>query len=265
VKHIKRIFFILSITIHIHAQTSKKAIIIGASSGMGREVAKLLSAEGYILGLAARRLPLLHSLQEEIGQPCYIKQIDVASPTARDDVADLIGAMGGVDLFIISISAYLDNRSASWTKKERTLNVDARGFIAVADVAFSFFEQQGHGHFVGISSTSGLRGSPWTPVYSAAKACISYYMEAMRNAMQQRNIPVIVTDVVPGWVAVEHSPLGWDESAYWEITVAQAGKEIVEGIKRADKIVYVPSRVKWVALLLKYLPDWIYNKYLNWL
>lgn len=232
---------------------------------MGREVAKLLSKEGYELGLAARRLPLLESLQEEIGRPCHIKRIDVVSATARDDVADLIMEMGGVDLFIISISAYLDNRSVSWTKKERTLNVDARGFIAVADVAFDFFEQQGHGHFVGVSSTSGLRGCPWTPVYSAAKACISYYMEAMRNYMIQQGIPVTVTDVVPGWVAVEHSPLGWDESAYWEITVEQAGKEIVAGIKRKEKILYIPDRVKWVALLLRNLPDWLYNKYLNWL
>ncbi len=63
---------------------SKKAIIVGASSGMGREVAKRLSKEGYSLGLVARRVPLLESLQQEIKGPSYIKRIDVTAPNARE-------------------------------------------------------------------------------------------------------------------------------------------------------------------------------------
>jgi short-subunit dehydrogenase len=249
---------------------SKKAIIIGASSGMGREVAKLLSKDGYTVGLVARRVNLLESLQKEISGQSYIKQVDVTDPHAREQLSELISQMGGLDLIVISISAYLDNQNTMpaqkpWSKKERTLNVDAKGFIAMADVALDFFERQNHGHLVGVSSTSGLRGVAYNPEYSAAKACISYYMEAQRNYMIQNNIDVQITDICPGYVAVEHSPLGQDPAAYWEIPVQEAGKVIFEGIKNKSTMVYVPKKVQLIALLLKHLPDCIYNKYCSWL
>ncbi|MBA3953775.1 SDR family NAD(P)-dependent oxidoreductase [Candidatus Dependentiae bacterium] len=257
--------------------TEKKAIVIGASSGMGREIAKLLSKEGYNVGLVARRISLLESLQKEIATPTFIKQIDVTHPSARQQLQELIEKMGGLDLMVISISAYLDNRNATakneadfnpqktWSEKERTLDVDAKGFIAMADVALDFFKAQGSGHLVGISSTSGQRGVAYSPEYSAAKACTSYYMEGIRNYLKQNNLPVKVTDVVAGYVAVEHSRLGEDPSAYWEVTVEQAGKTIVEGIKKQKQVIYVPSKVWIVSFLLKHLPDYIYNNYLSWL
>lgn len=256
---------------------AKNAIIIGASSGMGREVAKLLSKEGYTLGLAARRLPWLESLQEELPGPSYIKQIDVASSDAQQKLAEFINEMGGIDLIMISISSYLDNRNSTspdevtyrseneWLEKERILNVDLKGFIAMADVALQFFIKQNHGHLVGVSSTSGLRGNASSPEYSGAKACISTYMVGVRNAMIRDNIDVAVTDIVPGFVAVEHSPLGEDPNAYWEITVQEAGKTILEGIKRKKKVVYVPPKVWFLALMLKYLPDCLYHRYFNWM
>ncbi len=269
----KNLFFIFILCcVNQILSNTKKAIVIGASSGMGREVAKLLSKDGYEVGLVARRLPLLESLQKEISCKSYIKQIDVTDPNAREQLSELISQMGGLDLIVISISAYLDNRrrnitksKRSWAKKERTLNVDAKGFIAMADVALDFFERQNHGHLVGVSSTSGLRGVAYNPEYSAAKACVSYYMEAQRNYMIQNNINVKITDVCPGYVAVEHSPLGEDPAAYWEITTEEAGKVIFDGIKKQKKIVYVPSKVWLIALMLKYLPDCIYNKYFSWL
>ena len=243
---------------------SKKAIVIGASSGMGREVAKLLSKEGYAVGLVARRLPLLESLQEELQNPSYSKQLDVTAPNAREKLQELIDEMGGLDLIVISISAYLDNRRG-WTERRRTLLTDSIAFIAIADAVFEYFIQQNSGHFVGISSTSGIRGSAANPVYSGAKACIMYYMEGMRNYMIQNNINVQVTDIIPGFVAVEHSPLGQDPSAYCEITCEQAGQEIVAAIKAKKKTAIIPGSIWWVAVMLKYMPDWMYNNYFSWM
>ena len=242
----------------------KKAIIVGASSGMGRELAKLLSKEGYTLGLMARRMPLLKSLQQDLSGESYIEQIDVRQPDVRAKIGTLIDQMGSIDLMVISISPYLDNRS-SWIKKERVIDVVAKGFIAVADVALDHFTKQGHGHLVGISSTSGLRGNPRSPEYSAAKACVSTYMEGVRNKMVLEGIDVAVSDVVAGFVAVEHSPLGEDPTAYWEITVQEAGRTILAGIKAKKKIIYVPPRVQVIALIHKIMPDFLYQHYFHWL
>lgn len=258
----------------------KKAIVIGASSGMGREVAKLLSKDGYIVGLASRRLPLLQSLQEELSNQSYIKQLDVAAPDARERLQALIDEMGGIDLIVISISAYLQNRTTAsantsnstdyypqkgWVEKKRTLETDAVSFIAMADVAVECFKKQNSGHLVGISSTSGLRGGADSPEYAGAKACIMTYMEGVRNHMIQNNLNVQVTDIIPGFVAVEHSPIGQDPSAYCEITCEQAGQEIVAAIKAQKKTAVIPSSIWVLAFLRKYMPDFMYNRYFPWL
>ena len=83
--------------------------------------------------------------------------------------------------------------------------------------------------------------------------------------MYQNNKAVYITDIVAGYVAVEHSPLGTDPAAYWEITASQAAQLIVEGIHQQRKVLYIPKRVWFVACLLKCLPDCVYNKYFAWL
>ena len=275
IKHVTICIITLAIcSINVCVGQEKRAIVVGASSGMGREIARCLSNQGYTVGLVARRLPLLESLQQELSGDSYCACIDVTSDQARDQLAQLIERMGGLDLLVLSISAYCDNylgmqakglSTKEWPEKQQTLNVDAVGFIALADVALEFFKKQNHGHLVGISSTSGQRGVAYSPEYSAAKACISYYLEAQRNYLYQHNKDVSITDVVAGYVAVEHSPLGTDPAAYWEITASQAARLIVEGIHQRKKIVYVPKRVWLIACLLKYLPDYVYNNYLSWI
>lgn len=249
----------------------KKAIVIGASSGMGREIARLLSNEGYTVGLAARRLTLLQSLQEELSpQQTYIKQIDVTDRHARESLQQLITEMGGIDLVVISLSAYLDNKNAkkdglaTWEEKERTIDVTGKGFMAMADVAFEHFEQQNSGHLVGISSTSGMFGCASSPEYSAVKAAVSTYMQGKRNQMVRDGRNIKVTDVIPGFVAVEHSLLGQDPSAYWEITTEEAGQTILTGIKQKKEVIYVPQKV-WLLNLIKMLPKWAYYRFFNWM
>ena len=83
--------------------------------------------------------------------------------------------------------------------------------------------------------------------------------------MIQNNINVQVTDIIPGFVAVEHSPLGQDPSAYCEITCEQAGQEIVAAIKAKKKTAIIPGSIWWVAVMLKYMPDWMYNNYFSWM
>lgn len=264
------VFIAFFSTISLHGVSLKKAIVVGATSGMGRDIAKRLSNDGYVVGLVGRRVELLQSLQQELKRSSYIKQIDVTASNARQLLVELIEEMQGLDLIVISISPYLDNRNdndseAHWRKIERQLDVCAKGFIAMADIAFSYFIKQKRGHLVGISSTSGLRGCSGAPAYSGAKACISTYMEGVRNYMARHHLPVFVSDVVAGYVAVEHSPLGEDPAAYWEITTEQAGKSIFDGIKKKKKIIYVPSKIEIIAFLLRNLPDWVYNNpYYPW-
>lgn len=245
----------------------KRAIVVGATSGIGRQVAKELAHEGYDVGLVGRREHLLKSLAEEITTKTYQARIDLSDhERAADELKKLIVLMGGLDLIVISLMSVNDgpcvereDRPSNWDADFRTINVEAAGFYTAAAVALDFFEKQKSGHLVGISSISGLRGDAGCPVYSAAKAFVSCYLEGMRNKMIQNDLPIDITDVLPGWVDTEQVKYSEMPGTYWVIPAQQAAQDIVDAIKNKEKVRYVAKRQQLVAFALKMCPDWLYN------
>src|SRR5579863_1605231 len=180
------LLILLTINDYLYAQdvTTKRAIIIGASVGMGKELAKQLAADGYIVGMASRRITLLEEIQQEIPTQTYIAYLDAAKPDeAVNTLNTMIEEMGGLDLLVLAITGYHDSHfdSPDWKESLPVLEVDIIGFFALARTGFNFFENQGHGHLVGFSSIDGLRGVAGAPAYSGAKAFCSRYLDAERN------------------------------------------------------------------------------------
>lgn len=140
------------------------------------------------------------------------------------------------------------------------LEVDVTGFFALARTGLNFFEKQGYGHLVGFSSVDGLRGVAGVPAYSASKAFCSRYLEAERNKFTQKNIPIFVTDICPGWV---NSRGDFDPSklpnSYWVETLEDATREIFDAIKNKVSVGYITKRWQKVAELLPLIPDDLYN------
>lgn len=87
----------------------KKAIIIGASSGIGKELAEVLPQNNYILGLVSRREKLLVEIQKKLPEKSFVKSFDITSPNSRDYLEELLQKMNGVDLIIISASRIFIN------------------------------------------------------------------------------------------------------------------------------------------------------------
>lgn len=242
----------------------KRAIIVGASLGMGREVSKLLAADGYEVGLAARKLPLLQKLQKEILTSTYIKQIDASKPEeAVKRLEMLIQEMGGLDLLVLAISGFrdIDWNNRDWTADKAIFDVDIIGFYALARTALNFFEKQGHGHLVGFSSVNGLRGVAGAPTYSAAKAFCSRYLESERNRCIQKNLSITITDIIPGWVNSYEDPdfKKKNPEAYWVDSLHDASQEVFLAIKNKVPVAYVTHRWEKVAEIIKIMPDDLYN------
>ena len=236
----------------------KSAIVVGASSGIGRELAKLLSQNGYQLGLTARRYDLLESLQQELPQSSVIKKMDVSEASdAMRQMNELINELEGVELIIISAGTGAINLELDWQKEADTIETNVVGFAAVANVAVGHFTQQGFGHLVGISSIAALRGSDASPAYYASKAFQSNYLQGLRKKMAKLRLPVTITDVQPGLV---DTAMAQGEGLFWVAPSEKAAQQIYKAISKKKAHVYITKRWRLIAWLMKVMPTSLYNK-----
>jgi short-subunit dehydrogenase len=236
----------------------RNAIIIGASSGIGLALARILAAEGYNVGLAARRLDLLEQAAREIGGAAFVKAIDVSKPAeAMQRLHELITEMQDVELVVISAGTGHINPKLEWDLELETIAVNVSGFAAMANVAVSHLEARGKGCLVGISSIAALRGNSHAPAYGASKAFMSNYLEGLRHRFMKLQLPVIVTDVQPGFV---DTAMAKADQKFWVATPEKAAAQIFAAIRKGKKHVYVTRRWRLIAWLFKGMPDWLAGK-----
>ncbi len=237
----------------------KKAIIFGASSGIGREVAKILSNDGYILGLAARRVECLEELQRELPNESFVRFCDVSRSDDCEPVMNgFIADMGGLDLVIISSGTGHLNPELEWQKEKDTIDVNVTGFARLACLAARYFIDKGEGHIAGISSIGALRGSHEAPAYSASKAFVSNYLEGLRCKVTRVAPGITVTDIMPGFVDTE---MAKGEGLFWVAPAEVAAKQICRAIKKKKDRVFITKRWRFIAVLMKCMPDWLYKKF----
>lgn len=236
----------------------KSAIIIGASSGIGRELAVTLSLDGYRVGVVARRTDLLAQLRAELVGPCVVKTVDVSQPElAMPLLQELIDELRDVELFIISAATGFENAALAWELERETIALNVAGFASMVNVAVAHLEARGSGHLVGISSLAALRGNGAAPAYNASKAFVSNYLQGVRYRFKKLNLPVIVTDVQPGFVDTR---LAKGDGLFWVASPQKAARQIAAAIRERKRRVYVTRRWRLIAWLLRVVPDALYSR-----
>ncbi len=236
----------------------KKAIIIGASSGIGRELAKILSRNQYVVGVMARRVQLLDELGTEVEGKLFVQKIDVADITlAMETLAEFIKEMGGVDLIVISAGTGEVNNNLSWRLENEAIRTNVNGFAALVNVAMHYFTEKGSGHLVGISSIAALRGGRESPAYNASKAFEAIYLEGLRQKMRKAGLPITITDIKPGFVNTAMAKGG---GIFWVAEPEKAAEQIYHVIKRRKPTAYITRRWLMIAWLIKLLPGFIYER-----
>ena len=236
----------------------QKAIVIGASSGIGRELAKILSENNYQVGLVGRRENLLEELQKELPGKSFLKSFDISIlDQGRVQLKELIEEMNGVDLIIISAGCGFINPDLEYEKEQRTIDVNVSGFTAMMNVAYQYFLKNGGGHIVGISSIAAIRGGYDGPAYAASKAFISNYMEGVRIKARKADIPLYITDIKAGLV---DTAMAKGEGLFWVAPPEKAALQIYKAIDNKKELAYVTKRWRLIAWLLKAMPNFIYQK-----
>ncbi len=236
----------------------KKAIVIGSTSGIGRELAVILSAQGYVVGLAGRRDRLLDEVRGSLTGESHTKRIDVGRPSeAMPLLEELIAKMGGVDLIVISAGTGHINPELQWSHELETIDVNVLGFAAMANVAFRHFRERGSGHLVGITSIAALRGGKDAPAYNATKAFASNYLEGLRQKATGLGLPIAVTDVQPGFV---DTAMAQSDVLFWVASPEKAARQIYSAIKKRKDHAYITKRWRLFAWVLKIVPGFIYRR-----
>lgn len=230
----------------------RKAIIVGATSGMGRELANVLSEKDYDVYIAGRRIDLL----QESG--FNYKQIDVTDiDNTISNLNEMVLSLEGLDLLVISSGTGDVNKSLDFGIEKCTIDVNVIGFTLIADWGFRYFEKQQKGHLVAISSLAGLRGGADSPAYNATKAYQINYMEALSVKASKLNLPITITDIRPGFV---DTAMAKGEGLFWVTPLNKAVGQLYKAIRNKKRIAYISKRWGFIACILKIIPFKLYNK-----
>lgn len=236
----------------------KKAIVIGASSGIGRELAKILLRNQYVVGVMARRVQLLNELRNDAEGKIFVQEIDVMNDELAMEVfATFIQEMGCIDLIVISVGTGDVNDSLNWHLEKDTIKTNVTGFAALVNVAMHHFTAKGSGHLVGISSIAALRGGSESPAYNASKAFESNYLEGLRQKVRKTRLPITITDIKPGFV---NTAMAKGDGIFWAAPAEKAAMQIYNVIERKRAHAYITHRWRLIAWILKVMPASIYER-----
>lgn len=235
----------------------KKALIVGASSGIGKALARELVQNKYRVGVTGRREAHLLELQKEQPEQIQIAAFDTTEPNAIEQLEALEKRLGGIDLFIISAGIGHLNLDYDYSLENETNQLNVVAFTRLVNWSMRYFEKQGWGHLVNISSVASRRGGRQAPAYSASKAYQSIYLEGMAQKVAYDKLPIYTTDVRPGFVK---TAMAKADKMFWVSSKEKAARQIFRSIQRKKRIVYISRRWVIIAWILERIPWFIYKR-----
>ncbi|GAB3513861.1 Rossmann-fold NAD(P)-binding domain-containing protein [Emticicia fontis] len=235
-----------------------KIIIIGATTGIGKALAELYIKQGHEVTITGRRIALLEEIQNAYpNQQVHIGLMDVAEiDNARLTMEHLADKHGGFDKVVIN--AGVGFGKASFDEEIKTIDINVRGFTAIAQWSYNYFKSKGNGHIIGVSSLASQYGSPYAPEYHASKAFMSNYMQGLRLRSSKYKHHISITDIRPGFVDTPMTKQ--NKGMFWVATPEKAAKQIAEAIESKKNVAYITKRYFLLAILIKLVPEWLFAK-----
>jgi len=241
-----------------------RAVVVGASSGIGEALARKLIQEGYLVALIARRKDALDSICAEINE----ESGETAAIAYQHDVTNydetpilfqtILRNLKQIDL-LVYVSGMMHKVSFSeydFAKDREMIEVNLLGAVAWLGQAATLFERMNAGHIVGISSVAGDRGRVGNPGYNAAKAGLSSYLESLRNRLTRSGVHVLT--VVPGFV--QTALLKNARITFGVISPEKVSKGIWRAIRRRKQVVYLPGWWRLIMLVIRHIPSFIFRR-----
>ena len=231
----------------------RRAIVVGASSGIGREVARLLIADGWTVGVAARRLERL----KELGAVAE-EQIDVTREDAPERLRTLINRIGGMDLYFHASGIGKQNRELHEDIELATVNTNAMGFTRWIGEAYRYFAERGDGHIAAITSIAGTKGLGPAPSYSATKAMQNVYLQALEQQAAARGLNICFTDIRPGFVDTDL--LSGDFHYPMMLRPERVAKHIFAAVNSRRHVCIIDWKYRLLTAVWRRIPRWLWRR-----
>jgi len=241
------------------APVAGRAIVVGASSGIGAELVKELAERGWRVAGLARRSAELEALAKEAGERVSVRTHDVHDTgDAPALFEELVRELGGLDLLIYAtgIMPEIGPDEYDTAKDLDQLAVNVGGCIAWCNPAAELFASQRRGTIVGISSIAGDRGRKGNPVYCTTKAAMNTYLEALRNRLSACGVHVCT--IKPGYVDTVMTK--GMPGLFWLISARTAARTILGAARRRANVRYVPFRWIFVGTVIKLIPSFLFRR-----
>lgn len=248
---------------------------MGATSGIGQEVARLLAANGYEVGIAGRREERLVQMAQATPGIVTHRQIDVTKEDAPTELQKLIEELGGMDLYFHSSGIGWENVALDADKELKTVETNGVGFVRMVSAAYNWFAEQradeakqraeGDEQRAGdkerkariacITSIARTRGLGAAPAYSATKRMQAHYLECLSQQARMRHLNIGITDIRPGFVATDliagsHFPL--------QLKAEDVARTIVRAIERDSEVVTIDWRYRLLVAAWQLIPRWLW-------
>lgn len=235
----------------------QKIIIIGASSGIGKELAQIYASRGDRVAITGRRSELLREIQQQFPGQITTRCFDVMQTGNLHHLEELIKELGGLDLLIYNAGYGSAAKELEWDTERVTTLTNVNGFAEIINYAFTFFSRQGYGQIALTSSIAALRGNSWSPAYSASKAYMSNYAEGLQIKAARLRKKILITDIRPGFI---NTKMSGGNKRFWMASPQKAALQIARAIDGRKRVAYITRRWWFIAQILKFLPFSLYRR-----
>lgn len=236
----------------------KRAVIVGATSGIGYETAMRLLKKGWKLGIAGRRIGKLKEIQAISPNQIVIRRIDICQENAENELLQLIGELGGMDLFIQCAGIGYQNPALNMETELDTIDTNVKGFVRMVDTAFHYFAEKGKGHICVISSIAGTKGLGTAPAYSATKRFQNIYIDCLEQLAHLKKHRIRFTDIRPGFVATDLL----DDGKRYPMLMSpeKVARRIVSAIRRHKRVAVIDWRYGALVFFWRMIPRCIWKR-----
>lgn len=242
----------------------KHIIIIGASSGIGLNATIQFATMGWKIGIAARRIDKLISLQQQFPHNIIaIEQIDITHNDANTKLLSLIDKIGGLDTLLLASGIGSQNLDLDLSIECDTVSTNVLGFTRIVDTTFNYFRKRPSnippGQIAVISSIAGTMGLGIAPSYSATKRYQRHYIDALEQLAHFEKVNVRFTDIRPGFV---DTPLLNNCRKFpMLMNLDYASKRIIKAIIQKKRVAIIDWRWKIVVMFWHLIPKFIWRKF----